>query len=267
MKGVLAKLDRTDVQMVSISVDPDFDTPERLTKYATAFGASPTRWWFLTGDKSRVYDLIRGQFKLSVAPLDPSDPKYELMDIAHSDRLALVDRGNRLVGLFNANDRGEVEELIARASRLDRAWVTRLPLVNASLNGLSLVLLLIGWVFIRTGRTRAHIAMMISALVVSSLFLACYLVYHANIGGGVPFRGVGPVRWGYFTILISHVVLAAAMVPLIVMLVVRAIRKRFDPHARLARVTLPIWLYVATTGVIVYVMLYQLPVPVAAISG
>jgi protein SCO1/2/putative membrane protein len=267
MKGVLSKLDRTGVRMVSVSVDPEFDTPDRLTRYATAFGADPMRWWFLTGDKAVVYNLIRDQFKLSVAPVDPSDPTYELMDIAHSDRLALVDRGNRLVGLYNANDRAEMDELIARAKRLDKAWVTRLPLVNASLNGLSLLLLLIGWILIRTGRMRGHITTMISALTVSALFLACYLVYHANIGGGVPFRGVGPLRWVYFTILISHVVLAAAMVPLILLLVLRAIRRRFDRHARLARVTLPIWLYVAATGVVVYLMLYQWPMPAAAWAG
>ncbi len=102
---------------------------------------------------------------------------------------------------------------------------------------------------------------MATTVAVSAVFLACYLVYHAKIGGGVPFQGVGVLRWAYFTILISHVVLAAAALPLILLTISRAIRRRFDRHARIARITFPVWLYVSITGVVVYLMLYQLDVP------
>ena len=101
---------------------------------------------------------------------------------------------------------------------------------------------------------------MVLAVIVSILFLACYLVYHYHVGS-VAFRGVGPIRVVYYTILLSHTVLAVAVVPLIVMTLWRAIRGRFLDHVRIARVTFPIWLYVSITGVLVYLMLYQLGVP------
>lgn len=255
-------LNGTDVQFVSISVDPDHDTPEVLAQYARSFEADPDRWWFLTGPKAETYALIRDGFKLGVAPMDPSDPRFELMDIAHSEKLALVDRGNQVVGLFAAEDPMEVAALVDRVKRLESGWITRLPAVNASLNALGTILLLVGLGLIRSGRQRAHMICMVSALAVSTLFLTCYLVYHANIGGGVPFQGTGLLRHAYFTVLISHVVLAAGVLPLILLTVTRAFRRRFDTHARIARVTYPIWLYVSITGVVVYLMLYQLDVSV-----
>ncbi len=99
---------------------------------------------------------------------------------------------------------------------------------------------------------------MATAVAVSALFLGCYLVYHYKIGGGVAFRGTGPIRVVYFTILISHVVLAVVALPLIIMTLLRAIRRRWVEHSRIARVTFPVWLYVSITGVVVYLMLYQL---------
>jgi uncharacterized membrane protein YozB (DUF420 family) len=133
--------------------------------------------------------------------------------------------------------------------------VSDLPTVNATLNGVATVFLSLGWIFIRRGETARHRASMIGALVASALFLASYLVYHYHIGSR-PFTGTGPIRVVYFTILITHVVLAAAIVPLVLMTVVRAFREQFARHAAIARWTLPLWLYVSVTGVIVYVMLY-----------
>lgn len=257
----------TGVQLVSFSVDPDHDTPEALARYADSFAADPQRWWFLSGPKPETFELIREGFKLGVAPMDPSDPKFELMDIAHSEKLALVDRGNRVVGLFAAEDPAEVDLLVTKARRLDLAWVTRLPAVNASLNGLATILLLTGLVLIRTGRRQAHMACMAATVAVSAVFLACYLVYHVKIEGGVPFRGVGAFRWVYFTILISHVVLAIVALPLILLTLYRAIRRRFDRHSRVARATFPVWLYVSITGVVVYLMLYQIHVPTSLWAG
>jgi uncharacterized membrane protein YozB (DUF420 family) len=132
-----------------------------------------------------------------------------------------------------------------------------LPLVNAVLNATSAVLLAVGFYFIRTQRTRYHHLTMISAFAVSCLFLVSYLVYHANVGS-VRYQGEGLLRGVYLTVLISHSILAAAVPPLAVITLVRAFRKRFDRHLRLARWTLPIWFYVSFTGVVIYLMLYRL---------
>jgi len=135
--------------------------------------------------------------------------------------------------------------------------VADLPALNATLNATSAVLLTIGYLRIRNGDIRRHKAMMISACVVSTLFLISYVVYHANIGSK-PFLGRGPIRFVYFTILLTHVVLAAAIVPLAIVTLTRGLRARYDAHRRIARWTLPFWLYVSVTGVIVYLMLYQM---------
>ena len=132
-----------------------------------------------------------------------------------------------------------------------------LPHLNAALNALSFLLLLVGYSFIRRGRIAAHRATMVSALAVSGLFLVSYVVYHYNYGS-VRFTGQGLVRPVYFFILITHVILAAAIVPLVLLTVVRAARGDFARHRRIARWTLPLWLYVSVTGVVVYLMLYQL---------
>ena len=132
-----------------------------------------------------------------------------------------------------------------------------LPTLNAALNATSFVLLSTGYVFIRLGRRHQHRLCMLSALVVSALFLTSYVVYHAQVGS-VPFKGVGPIRAVYFTILISHVILAIAIVPLVIVTASRALSARFDKHRAIARWTLPLWLYVSVTGVVVYVMLYRM---------
>jgi uncharacterized membrane protein YozB (DUF420 family) len=132
-----------------------------------------------------------------------------------------------------------------------------LPAVNATLNALSALLLLAGLGCIKRRRATAHKACMIAAFVVSMVFLVSYLVYHVQVGS-VGFRGVGAVRTGYLTILVTHTVLAALVPPLAIVTLVLGLRERFARHARLARWALPIWLYVSVTGVIVYVMLYHL---------
>jgi uncharacterized membrane protein YozB (DUF420 family) len=131
-----------------------------------------------------------------------------------------------------------------------------LPALNATLNGISAVLLLIGWVLIRSRRIEAHRICMIAAFSTSSVFLASYLVYHAQVGS-VPFTRQGFVRPLYFTILLTHVVLAAATLPLALITLSRGLKARFAKHRAIARWTMPIWLYVSVTGVLVYVLLYQ----------
>ena len=131
-----------------------------------------------------------------------------------------------------------------------------LPAVNATLNALSGVLLTIGYVLIRSRRIEQHRVCMLAAFVTSSLFLICYIVYHAQVGS-VPFTRQGFVRPLYFTILITHVTLAATVLPLALVTLSRGLKGRFDKHRRIARWTFPIWLYVSVTGVLVYVLLYQ----------
>jgi uncharacterized membrane protein YozB (DUF420 family) len=133
--------------------------------------------------------------------------------------------------------------------------ITDLPTLNATLNGVSAVLLSCGYAMIRRHRIGAHRAFMLAAWLTSVMFLASYTVYHA-FAGSKPYPGGGPLRLVYFAILISHVVLAAAVLPLAITTLVRALARRFDAHARIARWTLPIWLYVSVTGVVVYWMLY-----------
>jgi uncharacterized membrane protein YozB (DUF420 family) len=134
--------------------------------------------------------------------------------------------------------------------------ISSLPTVNAILNASAAVLLVIGYVMIRRGRIRAHRACMVGALALSCLFLVSYLTYHAQVGSK-RFAGTGSIRNVYLTILFTHTVLAALVPPLALITVWRAVRQRFDRHVRIARWTLPIWLYVSVTGVIVYVMLYH----------
>lgn len=131
------------------------------------------------------------------------------------------------------------------------------PAIDATLNGTSAVLLLVGRTFIKRGHMAAHRAVMIAALTSSSIFLACYLYYHWHVGS-VHFQGQGWSRPLYFSILISHTILAAAIVPMIIITLSRALRERFDRHRAIARWTYPLWMYVSVTGVIVYFMLYHL---------
>lgn len=131
-----------------------------------------------------------------------------------------------------------------------------LPAVNATLNALSGTLLIIGYLFIRARRINWHRQCMIAAFLTSTLFLICYVIYHAQVGS-VRFVRQGFVRPLYFSILITHVTLAAAVLPLAVLTLSRGLRAQYPRHRAIARWTLPIWLYVSVTGVIVYVLLYQ----------
>ena len=130
------------------------------------------------------------------------------------------------------------------------------PVINAALNGTSAVLLVTAHEMIRRGRMAAHRALMLTAVGTSSLFLISYVYYHWHVGH-VFFRGQGWSRPIYFTILISHTILAAAIVPLVIITLTLALRGRFDRHKAIARWTYPIWLYVSVTGVVIYLMLYR----------
>lgn len=172
----------------------------------------------------------------------------------------MTDRGARLlIGVVSAAVIAVVAYLLLghRPEAGARPAVALLPLVNACLNATSAALLTAGYVFIRRKRATAHRACMVSALVASTLFLVSYVAYHA-LAGSRPFGGQGGVRLVYFLVLVSHIVLAAAIVPLALATVYRALTGSFARHVRLARWTLPLWLYVSVTGVLVYWMLYRL---------
>ena len=131
------------------------------------------------------------------------------------------------------------------------------PKINATLNGCTALLLVTGRTLIARGKMAAHRAVMLTAFATSSLFLASYLYYHAHVGS-VHFPGTGWWRVIYFTILTSHTILAAAIVPLVLITLSRALRQRFDRHRAIARWTFPLWLYVSVTGVVIYLMLYRI---------
>jgi protein SCO1 len=285
MKALQDRLARTNALLVSISVDPEHDNPTVLTEYASRFGALPDRWWFFTGPKESTYDLVHNGFKLALAETTTADRGDGAETFSHSDRLCLVDHG-RVVGFFESSDPTALDELVSRATRLAQPpWVLGLPTVNASLNALCAILLMAGWLFIRHRATlftefsdpsvteaaacpgpldrpavRAHIVCMLLAVGTSAVFLTCYLVYHYQ-AGSTPFRQAGAVRWVYFTILLSHTVLATfGVVPLVILTLQSAARRDFTRHARIAQIAFPIWLYVSITGVIIYWLLYHLPV-------
>ena len=148
--------------------------------------------------------------------------------------------------------------LLGRQTAIQGGYdVSALPALNAFLNGTSAVLLTVGYVFIRLKKVTAHKACMLAALGVSSLFLISYVTYHYQFGS-IAFEGRGFIRPVYFTFLISHIILAACIVPLALITIYRAWNEQFDRHKRIARWTLPLWLYVSVTGVVIYWMLYRL---------
>jgi putative membrane protein len=135
--------------------------------------------------------------------------------------------------------------------------ISDLPTLNAILNSISAILLTVGYVFIKQKNRNAHRNCMIAAFSTSALFLTSYLIYHFNVGS-VKFQGQGMVRTIYFAILLTHTILAVAIVPMIFVTFARALKGNFSRHRAIAKWTLPVWLYVSITGVVVYLMLYQL---------
>ena len=135
--------------------------------------------------------------------------------------------------------------------------IADLPALNATLNGIAALFLVAGYTFIRKGARDAHRTCMLGALTTSALFLVSYVIYHYNAGSR-PFPGEGAIRIVYFAILITHVVLAAVILPMALITAARGLAARYDRHVRIARWTFPLWLYVSVTGVVIYLMLYQM---------
>jgi protein SCO1/2/putative membrane protein len=237
---------------VSFTVDPTYDTPAVLAAYARN-NSLPAEWLFATGTLEQMQSLAKEGFKLSMGP--GSDPKEPII---HSDRIALVDRYGRIRATVSTSDEGALDRLEGELGRLlaEKALPVRaMPALNAGLNGTAALCLLAGLALIKAKRPGAHRALMLTALGFSTLFLASYLTLHGLVGA-TPYRGQGGLRTLYFAILLSHTILAVLVVPLAGMTLWRAFQERFDRHRALARWTLPIWLYVSVTGVVIYFMLY-----------
>jgi len=238
--------------LLSITVDPDHDTPEVLSEYAARFGADPDHWSFLTGKKEDVYRLIQNQL-LNTAAKNP-DAASVGESFIHSQRFVLVGPGGNIRGFYDGDD-ASTPRHIMRDLRTLQSSDDSVPRVNALLNMTSAFFLLSGYFFIRLKRVAAHKVSMGLAFLASSVFLVNYIRYHLT-AGSVPFAGEGALRTLYFAILISHSILAVAVVPLALTTLYRALKGDFEAHKKIARWTFPIWLYVSVTGVVVYYMLY-----------
>src|ERR1043166_1822511 len=251
MDGVLLKI--PEARYVSFTVDPDHDTPEFLAKKIPTLGVDKERWYWLSGAPREEMQRIANGF------LRPGGSNGE--EVVHSERFFLVDRYGRMRGSYPvidaytlAKDEAVLKQLEADLRKLlaeSYLPVTKLPAVNAGLNGTSFVLLVVGLCLIKARRIGAHRAFMLAALVSSSLFLVSYLTAHYYLGT-TPYPGRGWLRPVYFAILITHTVLAAVIVPLAGVTLYRAFREQFDRHRRIASWTLPLWLYVSVTGVVIY---------------
>jgi uncharacterized membrane protein YozB (DUF420 family)/cytochrome oxidase Cu insertion factor (SCO1/SenC/PrrC family) len=249
---------KRDVALVSISLNDD--SPEDLRRYARDLGADQDQWLFVTGDKSKVHDIVQKVF-FQTAVLSGSTEKGKEID--HSFNLVLVDGRGEIRGYVDGSDPQSLPALVSRVRELARAKFL-LPALNAGLNSLCAVLLVAGYVAIRRRKEAVHAACMLAALVVSMVFLASYLYYHFAVLSGKPtqFRGEGWVGPVYFGILLTHTVLAAAVAPLALYVGYQGLRDRRPRHVKVARWALPIWLYVSVTGVVVYYMLYHLYPPI-----
>ncbi len=244
------------VRLVTFTVDPVRDTREALATYARQHGADPAHWAFVRATPEDTANLVRNGFKLG----DPGDP------VNHSTRFVLVDRGLVMHGIYDHADPADMARLRADLATLtgpSRGTGTGtfafFPPINASLNAAAALLLLVGFVRIKRRNIDGHRRAMLAAFATSAAFLVCYLTYHALRGGEVTrFPESHPTaRTVYYAILISHTILAVAVLPFIILTIRHGLRDNRPKHMRVARIALPVWFYVSVTGVIIYFMLYQ----------
>jgi len=272
-----------DVRLVTFTVDPKNDDRQTLNDYAKNYDADPERWLFLTGEEEEIYQLLAKSFHLP-AQQNTGEERTPGNEVAHSSRLVLVDRQGHIRGYFEgmpdprqpdeAEYQANVRKLKAQVASLEHdAWYlpSDFPRFNATLNAVSAMLLLLGFAAIRQRLVRLHVACMLLALGVSAVFLTGYLYYHGVIKQGQPTyfaeqtSHAHPPAWVGFVyqiVLWTHTPLAILVTPLALYTAYQGLRGRFARHVRVARWTLPVWLYVSITGVVVYWMLYRLyPLP------
>lgn len=287
-----------DLKMVTITVNPEEDTVDIMSKYAEIWGADPERWIFATGEPEDIWKLIREGFKIT-AWENVGTAREPGMEFAHDNNIIHVSSEGKILGRYNSTDPKEMSVLRnvlkgkqetpeefrpavieAKAAQeksvrdyvnskpvdpLEKLpnWARRLPATNAMLNALATLLLVLGYSAIKVKMTGLHKKVMLYAFGVSCLFLVSYLTYHYALHHyagirGKPFEHTGPIKTVYFSILISHVFLAALVPVLAVVTIVKGLRQNWESHKRWARVTFPIWLYVSITGVVIYWMLYKI---------
>lgn len=244
------------VVLVSFTLDPENDTPEELRQYAADHGADPERWLFLTGPEKTIHNLAKTSFFQGVEPVPGADPDKRYV---HSFNLMVVDQEGKIRGYASGKEPENVPLLERRVRELLGPPLIY-PSINASLNGIAGILLVVGYLAIRRRQETFHKACMLSALAVSIVFLACYLYYHLVVlhGHSVRFHGEGWVRPLYFLVLITHIVLAPVVALMALATACLGLKDRRLAHVRLARWTWPLWMYVSITGVAVYLMLYHL---------
>jgi protein SCO1/2/putative membrane protein len=255
-----------DVRLVTFTVDPDHDDPAELTEYAAHYGADPQRWLFLTGQEDEIYHLLREGFHVGVHQNEGRD-RTPGNEVTHSTKLVVVDRQGHIRGYFDGMPTPGIDfDANLRRLRQQVAFLAgppALPTLNARLNVLSAVLVVCGYLAIRSRRLRLHVACMLLALAVSTAFLGSYLYYHVVVMRGAHTEFVPPsdqdwLRPVYVSILFTHMVLAVLTPPLALLTAWLGWRGRLSRHVWLARWTLPVWLYTSVTGVVVYWMLYRL---------
>ena len=256
------ELDGLPAKVVAFSVDPEHDTPEVLSEYASHFeGGESEDWLFLTGSEAKIHALILGSFKLNVGRMEGEDPG---MAFAHSSRLVVVDGEGKIRGYYDSLEEQGTERAIARVRHLAGVpeATSFLPRLNAIFNSTAAVLLVLGLLAIKAGRRKQHEHLMKLAFVVSAAFLASYLYYHFVVipaqGGPVRFGGEGTAKVAYLVLLATHVVGAVVNLPMVLRTFYLAHKERWEAHKKLARWTFPLWMYVSVTGVMVYFALYVL---------
>ncbi len=268
------------VLLVTFTVDPEHDDPGELARYAEHYGADPGRWLFLTGSEKEIYDLMEKGFHVSRPVQNQGKERTPGNEVRHDTHLVVVDAAGHVRGYFEGlrdgrspDPEGDFQTNLKKLRRLVGHLAYRpppylpqdFPAFNAALNAAAGVLLLVGYAAIRARRVRLHATCMLTALAVSALFLTSYLYYHLAVKHGQPtsFRdeAIGApdgAAYVYYAVLLTHTVLAALAAPLALVTAYLGLRGRLKGHVRLARWTLPVWLYVSVTGVVVYWMLYRL---------
>lgn len=275
------ELEGTDVLIVSFSLDPERDTPEALDEYAKTLEIDRDRWLFVsTAEEGAMHDFVRAGLRV---PVQRDGDAEELGEsIIHGTRMPVIDPEGVIAGYYELADpmlatgmSGEealpLEQaepllearfaLLANRARAIATGPSIIPLVNASLNGTAFVLLVLGMIAIKKGAKKTHEHLMKLAFLVSATFLGFYLYYHFAVlpisGGPTKYNGEGGAKLAYLLMLASHVVLAIVNLPMVLRTLWLAHREDWERHRRLAKLTLPIWLYVSVTGVAVYLVLYQ----------
>jgi len=300
LERVYPELEGTGIRLVSFSIDPEFDTPAELASYMEDIGVDAARWSFLSTDEEEaMHEFVRDGLKVPLARNEGEDDPG--LAITHGTRMPVVDAEGRIAGWYEIADPvlprmdgrpglppAEAAALLdARfALMLNRARAlagldfdgppaqeggaasrSRIPLLNAMLNGLAFVLLTAGIVAIKRGHKEVHRLLMRAAFIASAAFLAFYLYYHFAVlpisGGPTRFNGDGAAKVLYLVMLLTHVVLAVVNLPMVLRTFWLAHKEDWTRHKRLARWTFPIWMYVSVTGVLVYVVLYHLNPPAA----